>query len=313
MEVGCLDQRKTLCEPISASVVLLSLPTAANEYGISVKASGSAFTSLQHLNVNLPMNSAQRLEKIFTDFRDVTPRASQPNTAPSTIDAWAFLFDRLDNEGEDLDGVAQECALAVRQELQHLTNLLRAKQVPEKLYESHLAALRSITTSRYMHEHWQNVAKRVSSEQITVLQWASFALGTGSYDSVDIDEEIDRLASEVTKLIEDVENGSLPLVLRSFLLRNFRSIRDGLWRYKVTGLDALRTTVQTMHGTTEQEIGELRQSVEDLPQEKRNLWKQANQFLNAVVEVCDKAAKLDGGYALANGARKALGIAFGGE
>jgi hypothetical protein len=259
------------------------------------------------------MNSAKRLEKIFTDFRDVLPPASQINTAPYATDAWAFLFNREGPDGEDLEEIAQECSLAVRQELQHLASLLKEKQVPEVLYEPHLTTLRSITLSRYLHEHWQNVAKLVKSEQITVLQWASFVLGTSSYDSSEVDAEIERLASEVTKLIEDVESGALPPVLRSFLLRNFKSIRDGLWRYKVTGLDALRTTVQTMHGTTDQEVGEILQSAEDLPQEKKNLWKRANGFLNAVVEVCDKAAKLDGGYTLANSARKALGIAFGGE
>ena len=258
------------------------------------------------------MNSAQRIQKIYVDFRDITPPSSQRNSPPSAVDAWANLFDRHESSGQNLDQIGEECAYTVQQEVQYLGSLLKDKGVPIELYERHINILRSIASARHLHEHWATVSQIVRPEQIAVLEWAAFVLGINNQDSSDIDAEIDRLAAEINKLIEDVENGGLPQILRSFLLRSFRSIKEGMWRYKVTGLDPLRASVQTVRGTSDFQINELRQAVDDLPEEKKNLWNRAENMINSVAEACDKATKIDGGYALLSNAGKVFSLALSG-
>lgn len=258
------------------------------------------------------MNSAQRIHKIYTDFRDIVPPSSQQNVPPSAVDAWANLFDRHESSGQNLDQIGEECAYAVQQEVQNLGSLLKDKGVPVELYERHINILRIIASARHLHDHWATVSKIVRPEQIAVLEWAAYVLGLNNQDSSEIDAEIDRLAAEITKLIDDVENGGLPPVLRSFLLRSFRSIKEGMWRYKVTGLDPLRASVQTVRGTSDFQINELRQAVDDLPQDKKNLWNRAENIINSVAEACDKATKIDGGYTLLSGVGKVLFLGLSG-
>ncbi len=256
------------------------------------------------------MNSAQRIRKIYTDFKSITPHAQAGHPAYAH-DAWAELFGRHGDEGK-ADEIGEECAYAVRQELQNLKNLLREKNVPLELYDSHINSLRAIASSRNLHDAWQNVSKLIKPEHFAVLDWAAFYLGMNTQDSTEVDAEIEKLSAEVDSLIQEVEDGVLPQVLRSFVLRSLRSIKDGLWRYKVTGLDPLRSSIQTVRGTTDQQIDELRQAVEDLPEEKRNLWNRAAEIINSVAETCDKATKIDGGYTLLSNTGKLLSLSFGG-
>jgi hypothetical protein len=257
------------------------------------------------------MNSAQRIKKIYSDFQNVTPPALTGHQTYA-YDAWANLFNRHAQVGQEIEQIGEECAYAVRQELQVLANLLRERGVPSELYESHISSLRQITSARHLHDAWQNISKSVKPEHFVLLDWAGFYLGGSNHDSTEIDAEIERLAAEVDKLIQEVEDGDLPQVLRAFLLRSFRSIKDGIWRFKVTGLDPLRSSIQTVRGTSDQQIDELRQAVDDLPEEKRNLWNRAAGVINSVAEACDKATKIDGGYTLLSNADKLIGLAFGG-
>lgn len=172
--------------------------------------------------------------------------------------------------------------------------------------------MRVIASARSLHDAWQNITKLVKPEYFVALDWAAFYLGMNTQDSTGIDAEIERLSAEVDKLIKEVEGGALPQVLRSFLLRSFRSIKEGIWRYKVTGLDPLRSSIQTVRGTSDQQIDQLRQAVEDLPEERRNLWNRAAGIINSVAEACDKATKIDGGYTLLSNTGKLLGLTFGG-
>lgn len=229
---------------------------------------------------------------------------------PYAYDAWANLFNRHDGSG-DVEQIGEECAYAVRQELQHLASLLKERDVPAELYNPHLQSLRVIASARHLHDAWANISKSVKPEHFVALDWASFYLGFGNVDSAEIDSEIERLTTEVDNLIKEIENGALPQVLRSFLLRSFRSIKEGIWRYKVTGLEPLRSSIQTVRGTSEQQIEELRQAVEDLPEEKRGLWNRATGVITAVAEVCDKATKIDGGYTLLSNGAKLIGLTFG--
>lgn len=256
------------------------------------------------------MNSAQRIRKIFTDFKDIRPPA-QDGHPPYAYDAWVEVFGRHADQGE-VEEIGEECAYAVRHELNNLANLLREKGVPAELYEPHISGLRIIASGRSLHDAWQNITKLVKPEYFVVLDWAAFYLGINTHDSTEIDAEIEKLSAEVDKLIQELESGALPQVLRSFLLRSFRSIKEGIWRYKVTGLDPLRSSIQTVRGTSEQQIDELRQAVEDLPEERKNLWNRAAGIINSVAEVCDRATKIDGGYTLLNNTGKLLGLTFGG-
>lgn len=256
------------------------------------------------------MNAAQRIRKIYTDFQTVTP-PNEHGHPPYVRDAWAELFGRHMDEGE-LEDIAEECVFAVRQELQNFANLLREKGVPAELYEPHISSLRVIASARNLNDPWQNVSKLVKPEHFVALDWAALYLGISTQDSTEIDAEIGKLSAEVDKLIQEVESGALPQVLRSFLLRSFRSIKEGIWRYKVTGLDPLRSSIQTVRGTSDQQIDELRQAVEDLPEEKRKLWNRAAGIINSVAEACDKATKIDGGYTLLSNTGKLIGLSFGG-
>lgn len=255
------------------------------------------------------MNSAQRIRKIYTDFQNVTPPALTGHP-PYAYDAWANLFDRHAGDDE-VEQIGEECSHAVRQELQHLAILLREKGVPAGLYEPYINSLRVIASARHLHDPWQNISRSVKPEHLAVLDWASFYLDLSTQDSSEIDFEIERLAAEVDKLIQEVESGALPQVLRSFLLRSFRSIKDGMWRYKVTGLELLRSSIQTVRGTSDQQIDELRQAVEDLPVEQKNLWNKAAEIISSVAEACDKATKIDGGYTLLSNTGKLIALSFG--
>jgi hypothetical protein len=249
------------------------------------------------------MNSAQRLEQIFRTLRDRTPPV-QPNQAPTGIDTWAAVFDRVGLSGHDLEDAAQECALAVREELGYLTHQLSDASVPEPLYANHVAHLREITASRFFHVEWRQLAGNVKEENLTMLQWAGLYLG-GTLNQ-EVDEEVTRLTSEIDKLLAEVQSTNLPPSLRSFLLRNLRSVKNSLWRYKASGLGPLRDALQTMRGTGDQQRQEIREAAENLTEPERALWKRAAQTFNTAVNVCDKATKLDKGYALASDAVKAL-------
>jgi hypothetical protein len=118
------------------------------------------------------MNSAQRLHHLFVQFRSVRPETSVPNHPPSGVDAWSTLFDRHGPAGQELDEKAAESAMAVNQEISHLGVLLRDRGVPAELYQTHLTQLKSVTSTRSMHSHWEEIAKMVREEQIVMLQWA---------------------------------------------------------------------------------------------------------------------------------------------
>jgi hypothetical protein len=249
------------------------------------------------------MNSAQRLEQIFRTLRDRTP-AGQHNQAPTGIDTWAAVFDRTGLNGHELEDAAQECAMAVREEIGHLAHQLSDMSVPGPLYVNHIAHLREITASRFFHVEWRQLAGNVKEEHLTMLQWAGLYLGSAS--SEEVDEEVARLANEVEKLLAEVQSTNLPPSLRSFLLRNLRAVKNSLWRYKASGLAPLRDALQTVRGTGEHQRQEIREAAENLAEPERSLWKRAAETFNTAVTVCDKATKLDKGYALASGAVKAL-------
>lgn len=249
------------------------------------------------------MNTAQRLEKIFRTVRDRV-HTGQPNQVPTGIDTWAAVFDRTGLSGHDLEDAAQECAMVVREELGYLKHQLSDAGVPEPLYATHIAHLREITASRFFHVEWRQLAGNVREENLTMLQWAGLYLGGAL--SEEIDEEVARLASEVDKLLGEVQSTNLPPSLRSFLLRNLRSVKNSLWRYKASGLGPLRDALQTVRGTGDQQRQEIREAAENLVEPERSLWKRAAQTFNTAVTVCDKATKLDKGYTLASEAVKAL-------
>jgi hypothetical protein len=249
------------------------------------------------------MNAAQRLEQIFRTLRDRTP-PNQPNLAPTGIDTWAAVFDRTGLSGHDLEDAAQECAMAVREELAHLARQLSDANVPESLYANHIAHLREITASRFFHVEWRQLAGNVREENLTMLQWAGLHLGGAL--SEEVDKEIALLVSEVDELLAEVQSKNLPPSLRSFLLRNLGAIRNSLWRYKASGLGPLRDALQTVRGTGDQQRQEIREGAENLAEPERSLWKRAAQTFNTAVAVCDKATKLDKGYTLASDVAKAL-------
>lgn len=249
------------------------------------------------------MNSAQRLERIFRTLRDQTP-SGQPNQAPTGFDTWAAAFDRVGLSGHELEDAAQESAMAVREELGYLAHQLADANVPEPLYAHHIANLREVTASRFFSVEWRQLANNVREENLTMLQWAGLYLGGALNEEVD--EEIARLASEVDKLLAEVESTNLPPSLRSFLLRNLRSVKNSLWRYKASGLGPLRDALQTVRGTGEQQRQEIREAAETLAEPERSVWKRAADTFNTAVSVCDKATKIDKGYTLASGAVKAL-------
>lgn len=170
--------------------------------------------------------------------------------------------------------------------------------------------MRVIASARSLHDAWQNITKLVKPEYFVALDWAAFYLGINTQDSTEIDAEIERLSAEVDRLIQEIEAGALPQVLRSFLLRSFRSIREGIWRYKVTGLDPLRSSIQTVRGTSDQQIDQLLKAAEDLTEKGRNLWNRATGIINSVAEACDKATKIDGGYTLLSNTGNLLGLSF---
>ena len=253
------------------------------------------------------MNSAQRLEKLFAQLRGTTPPTSIPNTSPSAVDAWTVLFDRHGQAGPELDVVAAECALAVGHELNNLGHLLADRSVPLGLYRNHIAQLREVTSTRYLHGQSQQLASMIREEQLVMMQWAGFVLGEDH--SGDIEEDVQRLSIEVDQLIADVQGSQMPSTLKSFILRNLRLIRDALWRYKASGAEPLRAAMQTVNGTSEREVANLRPVVEDLDIPDTNIMQRVGQLIGSVANACDVATKIQGGFALGATALTALGIA----
>lgn len=254
------------------------------------------------------MNSAQRLEKIFTQLRDIQPQSSAPNNPPSGVDAWSNIFNRHGEGAHDLDDIGSECARSVGQELIHLHQLLREHGVPDAIYANHIANLRSIASTRHLHGNWQVMASMVKEEYLTSLKWAGHFLGPDS--SADAEDQVDTLASQIDELIAEVLASALPQNLKRFVLRNLRSIRDALWQYKVSGAGPLRETMQGINGTPPSELDSMRSAAQGLPEEEAGILQRVGAIITNVAEVCDVATKLDGGFELAKAAAKALG--FGG-
>jgi hypothetical protein len=251
------------------------------------------------------MNSAQRLENIFIQLRSTQPPNSAPNTPPTGVDAWASIFGRHGEGGQDLDDIGSECARAVGQELIHLSQLLREHGIPDAIYANHLASLRSITSTRYLHGNWQSMAGMVKEEYLTSLQWAGYLLGSDS--SADAEGQVDALAAQIDQLIAEVTGSALPPSLQRFVLRNLRSIRDALWRYKVAGAGPLREAMQGINGTPQSELNSVRSATQDLPEAEAGILQRVGAMITTVANVCDVATKLDGGFELAKTAAKALG------
>jgi hypothetical protein len=254
------------------------------------------------------MNSAQRLEALFAQLRSTPPNASQPNTPPTGVDAWSTLFNRHGESGQELEDAAAECALAIAQELINLGHELQDLGVPSGIYMSHIVSLRAITSTRNLHGNWQNLAGMVREDQMTMLQWAGYVLGLEQ--SEQHDAEVERLSSEIDQLILDAENSALPPILRMFILRNLRSIRDALWRYKVSGPSPLRNALRTVNGTSHAELNALQPAATNLQESDRSIIERFGDAFSSAANVCDVATKLQGGYVLAAAAATALG--FGG-
>lgn len=252
------------------------------------------------------MNSAQRLHHLFVQFRSVRPETSVRNHPPSGVDAWSTLFDRHGPAGQELDEIAAESALAVNQEIAHLGVLLRDRAVPVELYQSHLAQLKSVTSIRNMHSHWEEIAKMVREEQIVMLQWAGFVLGPDG--SADIAEEVKDLAAEIDTLISDIESSNLPSSLKLFALRHLRAIRNALWNYKVAGLERLRDAMQSVNGISGHEAAVLSEVTQGLPEQERSIMQRVGKVVSNVANACDIATKIQGGYTLAAAAATMLGI-----
>jgi len=252
------------------------------------------------------MNSAQRLHHLFVQFRSVRPETSVPNAPPSGVDAWSTLFDRHGLVGQELDEVAAESALAVNQEIAHLGVLLRDRGVPAELYQPHLTQLKSVTSTRNMHSHWEHIAQMVREEQIVMLQWAEFVLGPDG--SADISEEVKELAAEIDKLISDIENSNLPSPLRLFTLRHLRAIRSALRNYKVSGTERLRDAMQSINGISGHEAAVLSEVTQGLPEQEQSIMQRVGKVVGNVANACDIATKIQGGYALAATAATMLGI-----
>jgi len=251
------------------------------------------------------MNSAQRLENIFIQLRSAQPPNSIPNTPPTGVDAWSSIFGRHRESGQDLDDIGSECARAVGQELIHLNQLLREHGIPDAIHADHLANLRSIASTRYLHGNWQSMASLVKEEYLTSLKWAGYVLGSDA--SSDAEAQIDALAEQIDQLISEVTASALPLTLRRFVLRNLQSIRDALWRYKVAGAGPLREAMQGINGTPASELNSVRSAAQGLPEAEAGILQRVGAMITTVANVCDVATKLDGGFGLAKAAAKALG------
>jgi hypothetical protein len=252
------------------------------------------------------MNSAHRLYQLFVQFRSVKPETSIRDLPPSGVDAWSTLFDRHGPAGQELDEVAAESALAVNQEIAHLGVLLRDRGVPAALYQTHLVQLKSVTSTRHMHSHWEEIAKMVREEQVVMLQWAEFVLGPDG--SADIAEEVTALAVEIDRLISDIEGSNLPSQLRLFALRHLRAIRSALWNYKVSGTERLRDAMQSINGISGHESAILSEVAQGLPEQERSIMQRVGKVVGDVANACDIATKIQGGYALAATAATVLGI-----
>ncbi|MFC3468829.1 hypothetical protein ACFOHT_03005 [Massilia oculi] len=252
------------------------------------------------------MNSAQRLHHLFVQFRSIKPETSVRNMPPSGVDAWSTLFERHGPAGLELDEIAAESALAVNQEVAHLGVLLRDRGVPVELYQPHLTQLKSVTSTRNMHSHWDDIAKMVREEQIVMLQWAGFVLGPDG--STDIADEVKTLAVEIDKLISDIESSNLPSTLRLFLLRHLRAIRSALWNYKVSGTERLRDAMQSINGISGHEAATLSEVTQGLSEQERSIMQRVGKVVGDVANACDIATKIQGGYALAATAATMLGL-----
>lgn len=252
------------------------------------------------------MNSAQRIEKLFTQLKNIQPPTVITSTTPTAIDAWTALFDRHGPADENLEEVAVECSMAVKDELIHLSVLLREQGVPTELYLHHLTHLRTVTAPRLLHVDWLQLSKMVREEQLVMLMWAGFVLGDDS--DTDITMEVDRLAAEIDRLIADVESSGFPISLRMFVLLNLRSIRGALWRYKVAGVEPLRRAMQTVNGTNERQVAELEPLAKGLQESEKNLLSRVGGIITSVANACDVATKIQGGLVLGAAAAAALGL-----
>ena len=252
------------------------------------------------------MNSAQRLHQLFIQFRSVKPDASLRDTPPSGVDAWSCLFDRHGPAGQELDDIAAESAMAVNQEIGHLGVLLLDRGVPEELYQMHLAKLKAVTSTRHLHNHWDEIKKLVRDDQIVMLEWAGFVLGPDG--SADISEEVMSLTAEIDQLIADTETSTLPSFLRLFVLRNLRAIRTALWNYKVSGVEPLRDAIQRINGISERELATLQATTEGLAEREQSIMQRVGRAIGGVANACDVATKIQGGYALGAAAVAALGL-----
>ncbi|PVY68635.1 hypothetical protein C7440_1046 [Pusillimonas noertemannii] len=206
---------------------------------------------------------------------------------------WADVLAQPADKGEQLkETEISRRLVAIIDQVDQLSILLRERGVPEVLYHNAHLKIKNGLSPAKMSQRWIEIKPHFGPEIITALRWAEWAVG--SLEDTISNEDRQDIQAKITELEALLGDDSLPAALRQILRRQVTELRSALEDYVIYGIGPLEKAIKTITADIVSEQEALTSSANENPEETRKALDKLKSAMATTVTVIDKVAKTAG-------------------
>ncbi|WP_125471455.1 hypothetical protein [Achromobacter aegrifaciens] len=246
------------------------------------------------------MNPASRLSAFVAHARRYNSPGANGNVQWTQI----FLHKKADPTPEELHAISLKLH-SIQDQLNDLAEILRDLHIPEDLYLTPIAQLKSATSAGSLNKPWDQIRGAFSAENAMALAWAANAIGVTEAPASD--SELKQFNEHLAAMSATLDSGELPRSLRQMIKRQLDSMNAALADYSISGIAPLQQSLNAAMGEFTLSKDSIAAAVAKAsPEEKMGIQKHFDTIKRGA-DLVEKTAKVAGaGQQLLGYANKAV-------
>lgn len=233
------------------------------------------------------MNPASRLSAFVAQARQYSSPGANGNVQWAQI----FLHKKANPNAEELHAISLKLH-SIQDQLNDLTEILQDMEIPEDLYLTPIAQLKSATSAGSLNKPWDQIRGAFSAENAMALRWAANAIGMTEAPASD--SELKQFNEHLAAMSATLESGELPRSLRQMIKRQLDSMNAALADYSITGIAPLQQSLNAAMGEFTLSKDSIAAAVDAAsPEEKEGIQKHFDTIKRGA-DLVEKTAKVAG-------------------
>ncbi|BDT65950.1 hypothetical protein os1_01010 [Comamonadaceae bacterium OS-1] len=230
------------------------------------------------------MNQAQRLLNLFVSL---TGRgADQPMTQ-----VWSAVFE-LNPQSQSIEDDVMVCLLALRSEIDSVSNKLISHDVNTELMEPGFSRFKATASPQYINQNWDGLRGNIQAPECRLsFLWAAWALREEDDDDIQAQDKA-AIEDALIVLEKALAESNISPYLKSFVQRQVTAIRNALRIAKVQGAEPLREAMRKFAGDLKVEDTKFKAAISESPEEAKITLKAMAEVIEKAAKICDGANKV---------------------